>query len=693
MRVRTIKRLAILIAVLGLVSGSAVWGWNWQITRMAHSKALEAENAAKKGDFATAERLFQEHMALVPNDVNVEIALADSLANNGGTITRRTDAMRIYENVLRRYLGRDDVRRKLMQLKVKSGLFIVEGGAELDLKLLLKKSENENDGELLFWMGRCAEEARNDAGAAKHYQLATKADTPPTLKIDAYRRLANVLRGNDLKKPDKADQAIEEMVQSDPTNYKVYLERSRYIRQFKLATNEAALEKAKADLDKASEAALEKAKADLKKASAADLAKAVELADREPEVYLEMASAATTGGRQAIGAARQILEDGLKKRQSSAALYFALAQLELQSNGLDQAIKTLERGLEAPAETSETDEHDHKSVGETVEKSNLLSFLATLLANRGDTGKLLLRINELENAGVSPLYLNYLNAYYNVNIRDFRKAKELLVPIDSKAGLSSDFKAKVKDLLARCYSKLGDPNKQADYIRQIVEVNPNDIQARRRLIEMMSKNGDIEGAINEYRSIAKLPRYKPEPQDRLNLSMLLIARNRQRPKPQRDWTEVATAIDDAANALPDTIEPVVLRAEMYVAQEQPAEAQAVLEKARPRFLKNVSFWSAEANLLAAQKQFDAALALLDRAREQLGDKVEFRLQSARIAKAKGGPQVAAKLNDLGQDIDAFSKDDRTKLLYGLAVLLDQVQDSEGAGRLWSRLAEQEPNNL
>ena len=56
MRVKTIKRLAILIAVLGLVSGTAVWGWNRQITRMVRSKAHDAENAAKKGDFATAEQ-------------------------------------------------------------------------------------------------------------------------------------------------------------------------------------------------------------------------------------------------------------------------------------------------------------------------------------------------------------------------------------------------------------------------------------------------------------------------------------------------------------------------------------------------------------------------------------------------------------------------------------------------------------
>ena len=61
--------------------------------------------------------------------------------------------------------------------------------------------------------------------------------------------------------------------------------------------------------------------------------------------------------------------------------------------------------------------------------------------------------------------------------------------------------------------------------------------------------------------------------------------------------------------------------------------------------------------------------------------------------AKGGPQVAAELKDLGQGIEDFTKDEQAKLLSGLAVLCDQLQDSEGASRFRSRLAELEPNNL
>jgi cellulose synthase operon protein C len=51
------------------------------------------------------------------------------------------------------------------------------------------------------------------------------------------------------------------------------------------------------------------------------------------------------------------------------------------------------------------------------------------------------------------------------------------------------------------------------------------------------------------------------------------------------------------------------------------------------------------------------------------------------------------LNELAQNLAGFSKEDQRQLLNGLAMELRQQQDLHGAIRLWSRMAEQEPNNL
>ena len=104
----------------------------------------------------------------------------------------------------------------------------------------------------------------------------------------------------------------------------------------------------------------------------------------------------------------------------------------------------------------------------------------------------------------------------------------------------------------------------------------------------------IEAAIKEYQALVERA-----PQVRLPLAQLLIARNRQQPESQRDWSEVKRVIDDAAKAAPESVDPVILEAELLLAQDKADEARNVLEKARSRFPKSVALWDAQANLLGS----------------------------------------------------------------------------------------------
>ena len=92
-------------------------------------------------------------------------------------------------------------------------------------------------------------------------------------------------------------------------------------------------------------------------------------------------------------------------------------------------------------------------------------MLANVLAMRGDTSKLRLQIEELRKIGYPERVLQLFTAHYYINSSDFRKARELLVPLESTAGFGADFKAQVNDLLARCYSQLGEPGMQQEAYR------------------------------------------------------------------------------------------------------------------------------------------------------------------------------------------------------------------------------------
>ena len=132
-------------------------------------------------------------------------------------------------------MGREDVRRKRMALNIAMN-HLRDTGAEADLRILLNMKEHKNDGDLLFLMGRCCEDGQNDQNAVDCYRKAIGNNAQK--RIEAYQQLATLLRSQ-LDQPKEADQTIEEMVNSAPDNYLVYLARGRYRRQFGLPGSEA----------------------------------------------------------------------------------------------------------------------------------------------------------------------------------------------------------------------------------------------------------------------------------------------------------------------------------------------------------------------------------------------------------------------------------------------------------------------
>jgi cellulose synthase operon protein C len=668
MTATTLKRWAILIAVLSLIIGIGVWFQQFQVNRLARSVVAQADIAAEKGDFPKAEALYQQHLIVFPDDVDVQLKLADILATVSPAAKRQAAAQQIYADVLRRFPWRDDARRRQAELKFASNRLLSRGrelGAEADLDILLKSEENQKDGNLLFMMARCYEEGKDDKQAREKYQAAIKCDAPKKFeahrKIEAYRSLATMLRDpNRLNKRKEADQVIEEMVKSAPENYQVYMERGNYRRQFDLPDSKVANIKERERIEK-----------EIK----SDYDKALKLADTKPEVYLELARIAVMEGQ--IGEAKKVLEDGLKKSPASAQLYMRLADFERATGHPEQAIETYERGL--------------KSAGDKTETRFLLELrflLALTLADRGDTGKLRLQIDELRNAGLAPVAVQLLTAYYHVNSSDFRKARQLLVPLEPMPGLSPDIKVKISNLLARCYSQLGEPELQREALLRALGANPQDLQAKMGLIDSMVKRGEIDNAIKEYRLLTPT-----RPQARLLLAQTLMMRNMRRPVSQRDWSEVKSAIDDAEKAFPAIAEPLIMRAESYAGQNQASAAREEIAKARSRFPKSVSVRCAQAGLMMNQKQFDEALTVLDEAQKELGDSIDLRLQRARLAVTRGGPQVVGDLDRLSENLQPFTKPERRRLLTLLAIEFEQLEERERARKAWSQMAEEEPNDL
>ena len=141
MTAKTIKRLAILIAILGLIGGAAIWAQRYQLTKMAESVMAQAKLAEKNENISEAERLYQQHLEVVPDDTDTKLQYADMLAKSDNTL-KQQEAIALYSTVLKQFGGRTDVRRKRMDLEYKLGHF---AAARNDLVILLPQSMDKDD--------------------------------------------------------------------------------------------------------------------------------------------------------------------------------------------------------------------------------------------------------------------------------------------------------------------------------------------------------------------------------------------------------------------------------------------------------------------------------------------------------------------------------------------------------------------
>jgi tetratricopeptide (TPR) repeat protein len=665
MKAMSVKRLAIFIALLSLLGGAGFIVHEKQVERLGRNEIKAARSAFKKGEFANAEMQFRNYLQVFPADLEIQIEHADTLQKVSKTLIAQNDALQAYNNVLIQAPGRLDVRRKLMQLKIDMGRFISSAGqvdgADFDLKILLEASSpNRNDllsspdGDLQFLLGRCYEEKKEDPTALVYtvsmYQRAIENNA--SQRIEAGERCATLLRDK-LQQPKDAERVINSLVDdTSPEAYRGYLARGRYY--LAIALSDQSQKSLRSDAEK-------------------DFEKARKLAPSKHEVYLQLAQSAMDKSKSAYNEAKQILEEGLKNASSSSEIYEALANIEIREGNIDKAIEDLERGLK-----SKPDE------------SSLRVYLTDLLTRRGDTGKLLLQIEELRKRGHSQVLLNYFTACYYINSNQFLSARQLLVKLQTAISRTSDskFKSRINVLLSQCYKELGEPEMQQNAYLLALTADPQDLTAKLGWIANMLNQGDITGAIREYRALAK-----QEPTVRPILARLLISQNQRRPESQRDWNEVEKLIDQMTEAAPESVEPVVIRAELFIAQGKQAAAREKLQDAQRRFSKSVEVRIAQAKLTGFEGHIDDALKLLDQAQQELGDQVDLRLERAKLLTIRKGPQVLTLVMDLSKNVEKFSKPDRKKLLNGLAVELVRQQDLEGASVLWTRLAEEDESNL
>ena len=94
------------------------------------------------------------------------------------------------------------------------------------------------------------------------------------------------------------------------------------------------------------------------------------------------------------------------------------------------------------------------------------------------------------------------------------------------------------------------------------------------------------------------------------MARILIQRNLQQTSAGRDWRPVEKMIDDAEKAMPDSVEILILREELLVAQNRIADAEALLQKAKSKTPRQAEVWTTLIALAERQQDWTKTERLL-----------------------------------------------------------------------------------
>ncbi|WP_165066903.1 tetratricopeptide repeat protein [Paludisphaera rhizosphaerae] len=615
-----------------------------QLRRSAGGLLQQAAEAESENDLPKAVDHLERYLGIRPDDSDALARYALLREQLATTTANRKRLLPVLERAQIHNPGRSDLRLRIARIDIELGDL---AAAREHLTVLPKTGETEQ------LLGECEEGIGHHEAAAAWY---AKARGHAPAQIESYVRLANLLRRR-LKDPDGADRIMDAradaggLVATNPKSFRAYLERARYRQEYGLAGGDE------------------------------DVRRAADLAPDEADVLFAGAERALARGEHE--AARAAFDRLARLHPQDHRPYQGLADLELSAHKPDEAVRWLQKGIEALPGVAD-----------------LRWRLAEVLVQTGrgdEAGRI---VGRLAEEGYPVEMVDYLQARLDVGRNHWVEAArrleevvqrlathEVLVPKDQRA-----FSRQVQLLLGRCYERIGDQERLYDAYRKALDLDPGtydplELTIRWSLAAALTSLDRIDEALTEYERI--LPR---APEARSIMARLAIVRNLRLAPEKRNWGDVDRLIDGLGTAPTIVAKGALLRAEVALARGEAARARELLVAAKESHPDEAELWTTLADLTGRQNRPDEALELLDEARRRFGDTVEIRLATARSWALRSGPEAREALARLADGVDRFGEEAGT-LLAGLASVHLQAGDTAAARRLWTEVARRRSYDL
>ncbi|MDA1165963.1 MAG: VanZ family protein [Planctomycetota bacterium] len=566
------------ISALVLVSTYAVHGW--QVQRSTGMLVHRAREAVAAGDTTVALNCFQQYCEFAPNDVNALAEYALLRDDQRQRPAGGKSVFMLFERVLRRDPRRDDVRRRQVATAIELERY---PDALSHLKVL--RQSHPKEGLLDYQAGLCHERIQDLEAAAEAFQEAI--DDAPEM-IEPWEHLARI----QYEAPNQAaaaEQLVQRLVQVNSKNADAWIARAR----FRLWTQQ--FEQAGQDIEQAVALAPD-AYHVLRAVGDVGTARAMR-AKSESRLPLAERIAIETG---------TLLTRGAELHPQQRDLMQIRIVLEAEFGSLDRAF-TLASGL-LIEETS-------------LPADSIHELMAGIAIDHGRTVQAAASLDRLPRTAVTDGQRLRLEAAVAMSESRWDDAVKLLKEARQMLAHSPSHLLKVDLTLATCLAELGNVDDQLVVYRQVLKYKPQSIEARVGLASTLASAGQYPEALAEYRQLVHLP------QVRLELARHLIEYNWQFPDIARDWREVMELLDRAELSHGATVETVLLRAEVLVAQSEFDEARQLVLRTRRENPENREL-----------------LAMLTRIAEQSRDEIELaRLKAQTLELSDNSEDVERQL--------------------------------------------------
>ncbi len=493
--------------------------------------------------------------------------------------------------------------------------------------------------ELEDLLGQCDQPESKFDEAERHYRKSIALDRTRVVTFD---RLARLLR-QDMKNPEAADRAIEEMLKANPKSALAHVRKWRYCREFGPA------------------------------ADGNDIALALKLGPDEAEVLIAAAELARQS-KDLVGA-RKHIEHGLDRHPESAGFYQMAADLDLAENHPDRAEAVLRRGV--------------GSVPLNVPLKMLLA--ETLISENkldGDEGAISW-IERLRRLGLADGYAQYLDGRVSMANQRWDGAIKSLESARALFGADATITPRINLMLADCYGRVGAQEHRLDALRQLVESDRAPDSARVELARSLARSDKLDQSI-----AILLPIVERKPELRLDLVRLLIQKTSRQPRDQRNWQEAEHALVQAEKALPREIEKlVILRVDLLLTQDRLANALSVLSSAQAKDPRNLQYRLALARLTQRKGESTAALQILEQAEKDLGPSLDLQLARLDYWGLEAGDAAKAAVAKLAETRGQIPDANRPEFLDRLALVEMLRGEPTLARQCWRELVALQPGNL